>query len=148
MSPTDHSMVKIVIVGCIATLILGRLAWRSRSLSARLIFTFLMLCLLIPTGMLTVGMNSWLLDARYRTYREFYWSIRHDMTREEVMAVMKGFYPPGEERKSPITVDNSASQLSFHMDPEDKAEPRNETILVRLEAGRVTGVDYIPDHAE
>jgi hypothetical protein len=93
-------------------------------------------------------MNPWLLDARHRTYREFYWSIRREMTREEVMTVMNRFYPPGDERKSPITVENSGSQLSFRMDPEGKTEPKNETILIRMDDGRVTGVDYIPDHVE
>jgi hypothetical protein len=141
-------MVKIVIAGFIATLVVGRLAWRSQSLSARLVFTFLMLCFLVPTGVLTAGMNPWMLDARYRTYREFYWSIRREMTREEVMTLMSKLYPPGDERKSPITIENSAYRLSFHMDPEGKAEPRNETILIRMDDGRVTGVDYIPDRPE
>lgn len=141
-------MVKIVIAGFIATLILGRLAWRSQSLSARLILTFLMLCFLVPTGVLTVGMNPWILDARYRTYREFFWSIRREMTREEVMAVMNSFYPPGEARKRPTTVSDSAYQLSFRMDPEGKTEPRNETILLRMDNGQVTGADYIPDRGE
>lgn len=148
MSPPSHSSTQIIIVGLVASLITARFAWQSRSAISRLFLITITLCFLVPTGIVINGMNPWLLDARYRTYREFYWSLRKNMSRTEVMAVMNEFYPPGEARSAPTMVEDTASRLGFYMHPEKKSEPTQEAIFLEMEEGRVTRTQYIPDRTQ
>ena len=147
MSPPVHSTTQLIIVGLIASAIAARFAWRSRSGVARFFLTILTLCFFVPTGILVAGMNPWLLDARYRTYLKFYWSLRQNMTHAEVIAVMNDFYPPDDVRSLPIIVQDSSSVLSFYMNPETKSEPNKEEIFIKMEEGRVTATRYIPDRS-
>ena len=90
-------------------------------------------------------MNPWLVDARYRTYLKFYWSIRQNMTHAEVMAVMTDFYPPNDVRSAPILIEDNSVSLSFYMHPEDKSEPNTEGIFLKMEDGRVLDTRYVAD---
>jgi hypothetical protein len=136
---------EIAVAGLIAGLFVAVFAWRSRNLLVRLIWAVVALCILVPSGILTVGMNPWLVDARYRTYRLFYWSIQKGMTRDEVLALMNRTYPAGEDRLRPIIVDDSGSKLGFFMNPENAPEPDREGISVKMDDGRVVGKDYSRD---
>lgn len=148
MSPPDHSSTQIIVVGLIASAIAGRFAWRSRSAVGRLVLITITLFFFVPTGILVTGMNPWLLDARYRTYREFYWSLRKNMTRAEVLAVMNDFYPPGDVRSCPTVVQDTAAKLGFYMNPEKKSQPTKEAIFLEMDEGRVTNTRYVPDRAQ
>ncbi len=114
----------------------------------RLFLISITLCFLVPTAILITGMNPWLLDARYRTYLEFYWSLRKNMTRAEVMAVMSDFYPPGDVRLPPILTEDTATTISFYMNPEKQSEPNQERIFLKMEDGRITGTRYVPDRTK
>ena len=103
------------------------------------------LCFFVPTGILLAGRNPWLVDARYRNYLKFYWSIRQNMTHAEVIAVMNDFYPPHDVRLAPIIFEDNSSSLSFYMNPEDKSEPNTEGIFLKMEDGRVADTRYVPD---
>jgi S-formylglutathione hydrolase FrmB len=145
MSPPVHSSTQLILVGLVASAIAARFAWRSRSGIARLFLIIMALCFFVPTGILLAGKNPWLVDARYRTYLKFYWSIRQNMTRAEVIAVMHDFYPPSDGRLAPIMIEDSSASLSFYMNPEDQSEPDTEGISLKMEDGRVTATKYIAD---
>ncbi len=145
MAPPDHSSTSMIIVGVVASAIAARFAWRSRSVIGQLFLIVITLCCLVPTGVLVAGMNPWLVDARYRTYLQFYWSIRRNMTHADVIAVMNDFYPQNDVRLPPIIIEDKSSSLSFLMNPEGKSEPNQEEISLKMEDGRVIGTRYIPD---
>lgn len=145
MSSSFDSTTPVILVGLVASAITARFAWRSRSGIARLFLIPLALCFLMPTGVLVAGKIPWLVDARYRTYVQFYWSIRRNMTHAEVLALMHDFYPQDDLRSLPIMVENSSSALSFYMNPETKSEPNQEKISLKMEDGRVIGTKYTPD---
>ncbi len=142
MFASDHSLVQIVIAGLVASAIAGRLAWRSRTLTTRFLLTSLTMCFLVPSGILVAGMNPWLIDARLRTYRLFYWDIRNGMNRQEILAVMDRHYPAGESRTRPIFRQESITKLTFQLAAEGSAEPAKEEISLQMEEGRVIRKDY------
>jgi hypothetical protein len=93
-------------------------------------------------GILGVGRNPWLVDARYRTYMQFYWSLGKGMSREEVMAMLEKAYPPTGPRIRPRIIEDSGTRLGFHMNPENQPQPDHEAIYLKLEAGKVMGKSY------
>lgn len=145
MSVTHHNLGQLVVVGLVVSLIAGWLAWRSRGVISRLVLLAIALALLVPSTILGVGMNPWLVDARFRNYRQFYWSIRKGMTREDVVRSLDGRYPLGGPRLRPVMLEDNATRLAFVMNPENTAEPDRETITLTMDGGKVTDKEYLPD---
>ncbi len=135
-------MVPIVIAGLVASAIAGIFVWRSRSFAGRLFSVLMTLCFLVPSGILLVGMNPWLVDARFRTYKLFYWNLRSGMSRQEVLDTMNRHYPAGAPRQRPFIRQDSASQLDFHMNPEQGAETDHDEISLEMEEGIVIRKSY------
>ncbi len=105
----------------------------------------LALIFLLPAGYLFVGLNPWLVDSRFRTYRAFYRDIEVGMTRDQVLAVMERRYPADGLRKRPKIMDDTSQRLGFFMNPETSREPNCEGIFLALEGGRVTKIVYSAD---
>lgn len=145
MPATHINMNHLVIAGLVISIIVGWLAWRSSGVISRLLMLALAIALLVPSTILGIGMNPWLVDARYRSYRQFYWSIQRGMSRQEVMDGMERRYPLTGPRKRPNLLEDSATSLSFAMHPETAGEPNRETIALKMQAGEVTGKNYLPD---
>ncbi|RYD45402.1 MAG: hypothetical protein EOP85_08985 [Verrucomicrobiaceae bacterium] len=145
MAVTHHNLDQLVIAGLVIGLLAGWLAWNSQQVLSRLLLLAFSLTLLIPSAILGVGMNPWLVDARFRSYRLFYWSIQRGMSREEVMANLDKRYPSGGERTRPTILTDSGTRLEFAMSPENTKEPDSETISLKMEAGKVMGKEYLPD---
>jgi len=88
MSLGIHPIVFAAIVGGAFALLAGLVAIRSKSIATRKLMTLLALLLLLPTGLVVVGLNPWLVDARFRAYRSFYRDIETGMTRQQVMEIV------------------------------------------------------------
>ena len=132
MSLGLHPIVLAAIVGGILAVIVGVIAIRSRSTTTRLFLAVLGLFLLVPTGFVIVGLNPWLVDARFRVYRSFYRDIEIGMTRSQVMELVHRHYPTGGVRKTPKVMENSPTRLEFFMNPEDSREPNCEGIFLTI----------------
>lgn len=145
MPVTHHNMDQLVVAGLLISLFAGWVAWRSQSVLSRLLLLALSISLLIPSAILGVGMNPWLVDARYRSYQLFYWSIQRGMDRTEVMASLDTRYPVDGLRLKPRITEDSATRLSFVMNPEKSPDPDRETITLKMEAGKVVGKEYLRD---
>jgi hypothetical protein len=145
MSLGMHPIVFAAIVGGIFALIAGFVAIRSKSTATRLLMILLALLLLLPTGLVIVGLNPWLVDARFRAYRSFYRDIETGMTRQQVMELVHRHYPTGGPRGTPNIVEDSQTSLGFFMNPEDSREPNCEGIFLTLTDDRVTKVSYSAD---
>jgi hypothetical protein len=145
MSVTHHNIDQLVVAGLAISLLAGWVAWRSQNVLSRLLLLGLSISLLIPSAILGVGMNPWLVDARYRSYKIFYWSVQRGMDRSEVLASLDKSYPTGGPRLKPKLLEDTATRLSFTMHPEAKPEPDRETITLKMEAGKVVGKEYLPD---
>ncbi|MES2997128.1 MAG: hypothetical protein V4733_10005 [Verrucomicrobiota bacterium] len=120
-------------------------AWLARSSALKAIMVVLALIFLLPAGYLFVGLNPWLVDSRFRTYRAFYRDIEVGMTRDQVLAVMERRYPADGLRKRPKIMDDTSQRLGFFMNPETSREPNCEGIFLALEGGRVTKIVYSAD---
>lgn len=145
MPVTHHNMDQLVVAGLVISLFAGWVAWRSQSVLSRLLLLGLSISLLIPSAILCVGMNPWLVDARYRSYQLFYWGIQRGMDRSEVLANLDTRYPVDGPRLKPRIIEDSATRLSFVMNPEKLPDPDRETITLKMEAGKVLGKEYLPD---
>lgn len=87
----------------------------------------------------------WLIDSRFRTYRDFYKDIKIGMTHDQVIEVAKKHYPDGGQRKFPIVMRDNSSELGFFMNPEGDSEPNCEGIFLRFDEGKVTTITYSAD---
>ncbi|RYD20979.1 MAG: hypothetical protein EOP88_13055 [Verrucomicrobiaceae bacterium] len=145
MPVTHNNVDQLVLVGLAVAIFAGWVAWRSQSIISRLLLLALSITLLIPSTILGVGMNPWLVDARYRSYRLFYWGIQRGMDRTEVLADLESSYPIGGPRLRPKILEDTATRLSFIMHPEAQPDPDRETITLKMEAGKVMGKEYLPD---
>ncbi|MEO5914216.1 MAG: hypothetical protein ABIS50_08290 [Luteolibacter sp.] len=145
MSTSTDSVTQVILVGLVAGVLFAIFAWRSTGITGRVFFGLVAACLLVPSGILIVGKNPWLIDARFRTFQIFYWNIRVGMSREEVLAEMRNWYPPDQSNKPPTIADDSATKLEFFMTPESTAEPDHEGIVLKMQDGRVMGKEYAPD---
>jgi hypothetical protein len=101
--------------------------------------------IVLPSLFFTLALNAWITDDRFRTYRNFYYDIEKEMSRAEVLEVMKANYPEGGLRKGPIVSQDEEESLSFFMNPEDSREPNCEGIFLSLWDGRVISKGYSPD---
>ena len=99
----------------------------------------------LPSLFFMLALNAWITDARFRTYRNFYYDIEKGMSRAEVLEVMKANYPVGGLRKGPIVSQDEEESLWFFMNPEDSREPNCEGIFLSLWDGRVISKSYSPD---
>lgn len=145
MSLGLHPIVLAAIFGVILTLIIVVFAIRSRSSATRMLLALLAVILLVPAGIVVVGLNPWLVDARFRAYRGFYRDIEIGMTREQVMEIVQRHYPTGGPRGIPKVMEASVTSLGFFMDPESSREPNCEGIFLTMTGDRVTKIDYSAD---
>ena len=145
MSLGIHPIVLAAIIGGIFAIIAGLIAIRSKSTASRLLMILLALLLLLPTGLVIVNHNSWLVDARFRAYRSFHRDIEYGMTRQQVIELLHRHYPAGGPRRTPNIVEDSPTRLGFFMNPEESREPNCEGIFLTMTDGRVTNVSYSAD---
>ncbi|MES2661369.1 MAG: hypothetical protein V4689_22300 [Verrucomicrobiota bacterium] len=142
-TPTD-TISQVILIGLAAGILMAIFAWRSARFASRIFLAGVAICLLVPSSILFVGRNPWVIDARFRTFQLFYWNIRIGMSRDEVLAEMREWYPPDQLRKLPTLAEDSATQLKIRMTPETPAEPTPEGIILKMQDGRVIGKDYSP----
>jgi dihydropteroate synthase len=142
MTTATDTITQVILVGLVAGVFMAICAWKSERLASRVFLGVVAFSLLVPSAILFVGRNPWLIDARFRTFQLFYWNIRIGMSREEVMGEMTNWYPPDQPQKPPGVAENSATQLKLFITP---AEADHESIILRMQDGRVIGKDYSAD---
>ena len=145
MNSSSDTTTQVILVGMLAGLLLATFAWRSRRMVTKVFWGLVAACFLIPSAILFIGRNPWLVDARYRTFQLFYWNIRMDMSRQEVIAEMQNWYPPDEPRMAPKIEEDSADKLEFKMNPESNTLKDHEGIVLKMQEGRVIGKSYEAD---
>lgn len=136
----DH----VVFIGIVASVILGFIAKNAQNWFPRLFFSLATLVVVVPTVIIIAGQNPWVIEPRYRAYKQFYWSIGRAMTRENVMEELDKRYADGSGRLRPTIVQDSDDRLCFHMNLEGGGGIEGEEILLKMEAGRVVGKEYLP----
>ncbi len=142
MTSTTDTITQVILVGLVAGVLMAICAWRSARTASRVFLGVVAFCLLVPSAILFAGRNPWLIDARFRTFQLFYWNIRIGMSRDEVMGEMRNWYPQDQPHQPPGVAENSATQLKFFMTP---AESDHESIILKMQDGRVIGKDYSAD---
>jgi len=140
-----HPVVLAAVVGAGAALVALVIAWLVRNSAVKAMMIVLALVFLLPGVYLFVGLNPWLVDSRFRTYRKFYEEIEIGMTREQVLAALERRYPTDGPRKRPKILNDTPEGLGFFMNPETSREPNCEGIFLTLEGGRVTKRVYSAD---
>lgn len=145
MHHNGTSMDHFILAGGIGGLLFAILAIRGQRLLMRFFFAAVSLCLLLPAGLLFVARTPAIMDARYRTFQLFYWNLGIGMNRDQVFSALAEWYPPGQEPAAPRIVIDNGNSLEFVMTPDASRLPANERIVLKTEAGLITGKDYIPD---
>ncbi len=140
-----HPFVLAAAVGAVLALVALIVAWLARTSTAKTVMIVLAVIFLVPAGYVLVGLNPWLVDSRFRTYRAFYRDIEVGMTREQVLAALEHRYPTNGPRKRPKILNDTPDGLGFFMNPETSREPNCEGIFLSFEQGRVTNKTYSPD---
>ena len=108
---------------------------------------FFILCgsgVLIPSTFFFLALNLWIIDARFRTYRSFYYDIEVGMTKEEVLNVLIKNYPRDGARERPIIMSNEEDKMGFFMNSEENT-PIAEGIFLELKDGVVVKKRYSND---
>jgi len=147
MTSTANSIDQGIIVGLLAGVITTLFAFRSRGLASRVFLILLSVSLLVPSAILCVGRNPWLVDARFRSFQFLYWNIRIGMNREEVIEEMRKAYPAGQIPEPPRIVTDSATGMKILMNPGTSGEPGQEAIILKLEEGLIMKKDYSADRS-
>ena len=145
MNSSSETITQVIIVGLLAGLLLATLAWRSRRMITKVFLGLVAACFLVPSAILFIGRNPWLIDARYRTFQLFYWNIRMDMSRQEVIAEMQNWYPADQPRMAPKIKEDSVNKLEFEMNPESETKMDHEGIVLQMQGGHVIGKSYETD---
>ena len=145
MSFGVHPFILIAAGGSLAALVAIAIACRAKSgLLSGMMFV-LALVFIAPAGYVFLAIHPELVDGPFRTYKRFYRDVQVGMTREQVLAVMEQRYPTNGPRKRPKILNDTPEGLGFFMNPETSREPNCEGIFLRLEAGRVTKIEYSAD---
>ena len=142
MNTSSENITQVIGVGLLGGLVFGILAWRSSRFFARCFLGLVAASLLIPSGILFLGKNPWIIDARYRTFQLFYWNIRMDMSRQEVIAEMRNWYPTDQPRMLPKLIQDSADKMEFQMNPESETAQDHQGITLKMLDGRVVDKSY------
>lgn len=145
MSSSTHPIVILAVLGAVVTVIMLITVFRVRSWGLKVLLVLIALMTLAPAGLVVYAMHPEWMDARYRSYKGFYESIRLGMTREEVMALQTQFYPEGGPRQKPQIIIDEEKSLTFFMHPEHSAEPNCEGIFLVFDNGKVKSKTYSPD---
>ena len=145
MNSTSESITQVILVGLLAGLLLATFAWRSQRMVTKAFLGVVAACFLVPSAILFIGRNPWIIDARYRTFQLFYWNIRMDMSRQEVIAEMQNWYPADQPRMAPKIKEDSADKLEFEMNPESETKMDHEGIVLQMQGGHVIGKSYETD---
>lgn len=139
MNVTEDSHAQVILIGLVAGGLVGVISWRSRRTFVRLILGMLAVCLLVPSAVLFVGKNPWLVDARFRTFKMAYWYIRIGMSRDEVLREIRDLYPADGRQEAPVIVEDTASTLRIQMNTGDPPEHIRDFITLTMQDGRVMG---------
>lgn len=146
MSSSPHPIFVLAVLGSVVTVIMLITVFRVRSWVLKVLLVLIALLALAPTGLVLVTVNPEWVDARIRSYKDFYEGIQLGMTRDEVMALQAQIYPAEGPRRAPHIFMEEADVLTFFMDPEDPKSSLNcEAILLTLKEGKVVAKTYSPD---
>ncbi len=146
MSSSPHPIFVLAVLGVVATVIMLITVFRVRRWGLKVLLVLIAILTLAPTGFVLVMVNPEWVDARLRSYKDFYEGIQMGMTRAEVMALQTQLYPADGPRRPPRIIVDETESLSFFMDPEDPASSLNcEAILLALKEGKVVTKTYSPD---
>ncbi|MGC6427492.1 MAG: hypothetical protein ACON5H_10930 [Akkermansiaceae bacterium] len=123
-----------------------RLAWSAFRTKGWKRNSFIMACLaILPVSVFfLLALNPWLVDARFRAFRAFYYDLEEGMTRAEVFAELERHYPESGKRGRPTLNVNKDDQVMFFMNTEDGSHTC-EGVFINLHEGKVTGVSYSCD---
>jgi hypothetical protein len=145
MSST-HSIIVLAALGIAASIILLITAFfKVRSIGLKVLLALIAVMTLMPAGLVVLVVHPEWVDARYRSYKNFYTEIQPGMTREEVMALQARMYPEGGARQKPRIAMEDDTSLTFFMHPEVSTEPNCEGIFLVFKDGKVTSKTYSPD---
>lgn len=142
---SPHPIFVLAALGVVGTGIMLITAFKVRSKGLKVLLVLIGLATLAPAGMVLVAMYPEWVDARYRSYKDFYAGIQLGMTREEVMDLQARIYPAGGSRQKPQIMMEDERGLTFFMHPEDLAEPNCEGIFLGFENGKLKSKTYSPD---
>jgi len=145
MNSSSHPILVLALLGLVVSLITFVTVFRVRRAGLKLLLVLISLLALAPTGLVVVTMFPEWVDARIRSYKEFYEGLQPGMTREEVMAWEARVYPEGGPRQRPQIIVEDETSLSFFMHPEHSTEPNCEGILLVFENGKLKSKSYSPD---
>lgn len=119
--------------------------FKARGHRNRIFWSVVLLCGLLFPCRLGAALCPWLVDPRYRAYREFFKGIEVGMNRSEVFGLRDRVYPTGGERATPRLSSEEDEKLVFLMNPEGPREPNAEAIVVVFKEGRVASKRYHSD---
>lgn len=146
MSSAPPPILVLAILGIVVSVIMLITVFRVRRWGLKVLLVLIAGLTLAPSGLILVSVNPEWVDARFRSYKDFYEGIQLGMTREEVMALQMQLYPAEGPRRPPHIMVDEIESLSFFMDPEDPESSVNcEAILLALKDGKVVAKTYSPD---
>jgi len=145
MDSSSHPILVLVVLGIVATVIMLITVFRVRSLGLKVLLVLIGMVTLAPAGLVLVAMHPEWVDARFRTYKDFYGGIQLGMTRDEVMGLQTQFYPTGGPRQKPQIIIEDDRSLTFFMHPEHSTEPNCEGIFLGFKDGKLKSKTYSPD---
>lgn len=142
-SPASLSPGQLVVVGILTAIVAFWLSRKTYGLTRFALFS-IALVFAVPSTLLAVGQNPWLVDARFRTFKMFYWGLHPGMTRADVVTSVNQSYPLGDSIRTQIQATESPEGITFSMTPKVSGEKR-ESFLVRIESGMVIGKKYLSE---
>lgn len=128
--------------GLLAAFALLALCFLKRKRYKVILFVVALVCS-IPAMNAVLHYYPELVDARFRTYKQFYAELAPGMSKEDIIFTEEKYYPVGGERTIPTTASDSPTFMSFAMNPEDSPGPKNETINLRLRDGKLVAKEYV-----
>lgn len=145
MTSSVHPIFVLAALGIAASMILLVTVFRVRSRGLKVLLTLIAVVTLTPAGLVGMALFPEWVDARYKTYKEFYAQIQPGMTRAEIMALQDRLYPAGGPRQKPTIIMEDDRSLTFFMHPEHSREPNCEGIFLAFEDGKLKSKNYSPD---
>lgn len=145
MSSSIHPIFVLAALGLAASVVLLITVFRVRHWGLKVVLALIAVATLSPTGLVVMALYPEWVDARFRSYKDFYAQIQPGMTRAEIMALQDRLYPESGPRKKPRIIMEDDRSLSFFMHPEDSTEPNCEGIFLAFAEGKLKSKTYSPD---
>ncbi len=145
MSSSIHPIFVLAALGLAASVILLITVFWVRHWGLKMLLGLIAVVTLSPTGMVLMALHPEWVDARFRSYKDFYARIEVGMTRAEIIALQDRLYPEGGPRQKPRIIIEDDRSLTFFMHPEDSTEPNCEGILLAFAEGKLKSKTYSPD---